>query len=118
MKFFKKNYIGFIKKCINKKEKLFEEIESDNDIITVKKSKKYNLKKRNYYCKCGEKKEKRSKCCKKCVDIKLRKVERPSYDKLIKEIEESNYSALGRKYGVSDNAIRKWKQQYEIKMAL
>jgi transposase-like protein len=27
---------------------------------------------------------------------------------LIKEIAESGYSATGRKYGVSDNAIRKW----------
>jgi hypothetical protein len=38
-----------------------------------------------------------------------RKVDkRPSYDILIKEIEEMGYSATGRKYGVSDNCIRKW----------
>jgi len=26
----------------------------------------------------------------------------------LKEIKETNYCAVGRKYGVSDNTIRKW----------
>jgi len=42
-----------------------------------------------------------------------RKVERPSYKQLITEISELGYSGTGRKYGVSDNAIRKWEKQYE-----
>ena len=42
-----------------------------------------------------------------------RKAIRPSYEQLLKEIKETNYSAVGRKYGVSDNAIRKWVSQYE-----
>jgi transposase-like protein len=29
------------------------------------------------------------------------------------ELEASNYSAVGRKYGVSDNAVRKWVRWYE-----
>lgn len=29
------------------------------------------------------------------------------------EIEATSYLAVGRKYGVSDNAIRKWVRQYE-----
>jgi Zn finger protein HypA/HybF involved in hydrogenase expression len=37
-----------------------------------------------------------------------RKVERPHIDILLNEIKENGYSATGRKYGVSDNAIRKW----------
>lgn len=41
--------------------------------------------------------------------IHTRKVEnRPSVEQLLKEIKETNYSAVGRKYGVSDNTIRKW----------
>jgi len=44
---------------------------------------------------------------------KRRKVERPSYDILINEISLMGYSATGRKYGVSDNAVRKWRKQYE-----
>lgn len=43
----------------------------------------------------------------------LRKVERPSYEILKKEIEELGYSATGRKYSVSDNSIRKWLKTYE-----
>ena len=42
-----------------------------------------------------------------------RKTERPRYDQLVKEIEELGYSAVGRKYGVSDNAVRKWVRAYE-----
>ena len=42
-----------------------------------------------------------------------RKAERPPYYQLLREIAETNYSAVGRKYGVSDNAIRKWVKWYE-----
>lgn len=40
-------------------------------------------------------------------------VERPPYGQLLAEIEQSSYSAVGRKYGVSDNAVRKWVRCYE-----
>jgi hypothetical protein len=43
----------------------------------------------------------------------LRKVERPSYENLKNEIKQIGYSATGRKYGVSDNSIRKWLKTYE-----
>lgn len=42
-----------------------------------------------------------------------RKVERPPYEKLLEEIEATSYLAVGRKYGVSDNAVRKWVRFYE-----
>jgi hypothetical protein len=42
-----------------------------------------------------------------------RKVERPSYEQLLQEVEELNYSGTGRKYGVTDNSIRKWIKKYE-----
>jgi len=74
--------------------------------------KKYNCKK------CGKEINKRSKSllCIKCVirnqnknNYKQRKIiDRPSKELLLQEIEETNYCAVGRKYGVSDNAIRKW----------
>jgi hypothetical protein len=48
----------------------------------------------------------------------LRKVERPSYEELLWELEETSYCAVGRKYGVSDNAIRKWVAQYEREFEL
>lgn len=43
----------------------------------------------------------------------LRRVERPPRDQLLREIHATSYAAVGRKYGVSDNAIRKWVRQYE-----
>jgi hypothetical protein len=42
-----------------------------------------------------------------------RKVERPPYGRLLREIAELGYSAVGRRYGVSDNAVRKWVKLYE-----
>jgi hypothetical protein len=43
----------------------------------------------------------------------LRKVERPSYEQLEKDIRTMSMLAVGRKYGVSDNAVRKWIRWYE-----
>jgi hypothetical protein len=37
-----------------------------------------------------------------------KKVIRPDKEIILKDVEELGYSATGRKYGVSDNAIRKW----------
>lgn len=45
--------------------------------------------------------------------LDLRKVERPPYEQLINEIERTSYLAVGRKYEVSDNAVRKWVRFYE-----
>jgi hypothetical protein len=44
---------------------------------------------------------------------KKRKAERPPFERLMAEIEASSYCAVGRKYGVSDNAVRKWVRFYE-----
>ncbi|HET8813513.1 MAG TPA: hypothetical protein VFM51_00985 [Solirubrobacterales bacterium] len=43
----------------------------------------------------------------------IRRVERPPYEQLLAEIEATSYCAVGRKYGVSDNAVRKWVRFYE-----
>jgi hypothetical protein len=43
----------------------------------------------------------------------LRRVERPPYEQLLREVADDGWSAVGRRYGVSDNAIRKWVRQYE-----
>jgi len=39
-------------------------------------------------------------------------VARPPYEQLVTEIEALGYSAVGRKYGVSGNAVRKWVRSY------
>jgi hypothetical protein len=42
-----------------------------------------------------------------------RKVTRPPYAQLQREVHALGWSAVGRRYGVSDNAVRKWVRQYE-----
>jgi predicted RNA-binding Zn-ribbon protein involved in translation (DUF1610 family) len=69
--------------------------------------------KENKKCKCGNEIGYRAKMCVGCYRKESRKVKRPSYGQLLEEIEELGYSGTGRKYGVSDNAIRKWKLYYE-----
>jgi hypothetical protein len=43
----------------------------------------------------------------------LRKVKRPDYETLCKDVKRLGYVGAGKHYGVSDNAIRKWKKSYE-----
>jgi hypothetical protein len=45
--------------------------------------------------------------------IEGRTVERPPYEQPLREIAATSWSAVGRKYGVSDNAVRKWVRWYE-----
>lgn len=54
-------------------------------------------------------------CSNKCSRLAHRKVERPSYEQLLKDLEDlnNNFCAVGRKYNVSDNCIRKWLIYYE-----
>jgi hypothetical protein len=47
-----------------------------------------------------------------------RRAERPPYEGLRHDVETLGYRATGRKYGVSDNAIRKWIRQYERERAV
>ena len=50
------------------------------------------------------------------LQSKQRRVKRPeTYAQFKQEMEELNwnYCAMGRKYGVSDNAIRKWEKVYQ-----
>ena len=62
--------------------------------------------------KCETKKEREENGGRTLAEIKRsnerRKAERPPIEQLKKEVEELGYCAVGRKYNVSDNAIRKW----------
>jgi hypothetical protein len=42
-----------------------------------------------------------------------RKVVRPPYEQLTSEVRAHGFARTGRRYGVSDNAVRKWIRQYE-----
>jgi very-short-patch-repair endonuclease len=65
-------------------------------------------------CNCGEIISINSNNCKECFDKIQRKiVDRPSLEILLEEVKDIGYSAVGRKYGVSDNSIRKWIKNYQ-----
>jgi len=79
----------------------------------IKCVKKYSKKDKNPICiKCGKQRHgyAKSKLCRECYNLtKNRKVvDRPSPEILVEDIRELGYCGTGRKYNVSDNAIRKW----------
>jgi len=55
-----------------------------------------------------------AKRCIKCNSIKNRKVKRPIKNQLAENMKKYNWVALGKKYGVSDNAVRKWARSYQL----
>lgn len=83
-----------------------------------------------YFLKVKEKQDKNKKYCKECgVEVsdrnttglcytcaikKRQTTERPSKEQLLNEIKNSNFTAVGKKYNVSDNTIRKWCASYNL----
>lgn len=69
----------------------------------------------SFYTKQSEIDRGRAKYCStECSGIATRKVERPSKEQLIEDISNLPYTKIGKKYGVSDNAVRKWAKKYEL----
>jgi len=88
---------------------------SQTDTFSGKKNKKEKTKKghltykrQDKFCECGKKIHRTSQRCNECAMKKTRITNRPSYIDLIQDIEKLGYCGTGRKYGVSDNSIRKW----------
>ena len=76
--------------------------------------------KKEFFCPdCGAVVSAKGLRCKSCAskinNFKMRKVEnRPSREQLKEEIRNNSFLALGKKYEVSDNAIRKWCKAYNL----
>ena len=105
MSFAEKNrYINNIKNYI-------EGLVENKPSIEIEKTAKVNKRVKSL-CICGNTKEIKSKTCNKCRHSRDRKVERPTYDDLLKDISDLGYCGTGRKYGVTDNSIRKWIKNY------
>lgn len=117
------------KKCINCRQiKIKKEIK-ENNISNTKyciscgtkhysrqdfcKKCKPNMELRNI-CNCGEYKHQYAKQCSKCASLKMRKVARPSKEELEKLTLEMPLTKIGKQFGVSDNAVRKWCKNYGI----
>ena len=63
---------------------------------------------------CGAEISKKAIRCKTCNDIFQQKVSRPTRNELKKLIRVSSFAALGRKFNVSDNTVRKWCKNYGL----
>jgi len=53
-------------------------------------------------------------CSNKCRARKRRKVKWPTKRKLTEDLSKMSYCAVGRKYGVSDNTVRKWAKKHRL----
>ena len=86
----------------NKKSKKSETIRTKTERIRTKKV--YNC----LSCNTELSGKCKTNLCVSCYSKSQRRVERPPIEQLLREVQESSYVAVGKKYGVSDNTIRKW----------
>jgi len=63
-----------------------------------------------------EGKRTRKYCCVSCSCVGSRRVQRPSEQELTRLVETTPMIHIGKKYGVSNNAVKKWAKQYGIKL--
>lgn len=82
----------------------------------IKNKRKSNKIIKVYYKNCGKEITKNSKTqlCKNCSAFEKRVCERPSKEELLDMIKEKSFTEISKKYGVSDNAVRKWCKNYNL----
>lgn len=73
-----------------------------------------NNEKQNFCKKCGVLINNQSTYCSKCNSIKRRVCERPDREELKEMIRIKSFLQIGKDFGVSDNAIRKWCKSYNL----
>ena len=79
----------------------------DEDLFTIEK-------KKNKCIDCGCEIYSTSIRCIQCEHKRQQKVERPSREEFKNLIRTKSFLEIGRMYGVSDNAIRKWCDSYKL----
>lgn len=116
------------KNCYNKN--FIKKICKDFEYLKIKDIKTYinymyekvlrqlvNKTNKKYYClDCKKDVFRTSKRCMSCNARKNNKrkvVNRPSLETILNDIKETSFVATGKKYGVSDNTIRKWIKYYQ-----
>ena len=52
--------------------------------------------------------------CRNCYSKSTRIVERPTAEELVKLLKANNFTQVGKMFGVTDNAIRKWCRSYGL----
>lgn len=96
-------YINGVYRC-----QTLQNFMTQNPITTV------NGKKVRICPNCGNYMNSSSSMCMHCKSLASRKVKRPDRRTLKAEIRKTPMTQLAKKYGVSDNAIRKWCQTYGL----
>lgn len=93
----------------------------ENDIVQKPKKEKQHRKitkkskiEPNRCIDCGKIINNRSQRCEDCEHKRQRKTEWPQRDELKELIRAQPFSAIGRMYNVSDNAVRKWCKNYNL----
>lgn len=90
---------------------LYNEEVAEQLLNELEKTKKGTL----HYCqRCGTQISRKALYCANCYAIIQRKIDRPSRDELKKQIRELPFTQIAKKYGVTDNAIRKWCDSYQL----
>jgi hypothetical protein len=56
----------------------------------------------------------RKHCSIQCLTFSQRRAERPSEEELRSLLETTSWTQIGKMFGVSDNAVRKWAKRYGI----
>lgn len=102
----RKNKYGLCKECYVQK----------NYDQKKEKYRYFNSVTKTYNCQqCGvQTKKTQSGLCRACLNKKMTTPNKPSKEVLQQQIKQYSMLSLGRKYGVSDGAIRKWCKQYGI----
>lgn len=73
------------------------------------------INKRGGFCKlCQTKIDSHATYCQPCWNILQRKVYRPDRNELKNKIHNESFVQIGKAYGVSDNAVRKWCKSYGL----
>lgn len=85
--------------------------------LAIPESGKYTKSLEIYYCPdCGKQVSVEGVRCPECAHKRMRKIERPSRDELKQRIRIESFLAIARSYNneISDNAIRKWCDTYNL----
>ena len=90
---------------------------SQTDTFAGRNIKKQKKEKEEKTCiDCNIKISSKAQRCRSCAGKrpKRRKVVHPSIEQLELDIRDMSWLAIGRKYNVSDNAVRKWAREYSL----
>lgn len=103
-----------LKKCVLLCKNCHQETHNPQLLIIDKDDKYFGIIKDRKCLNCDKEVVGKVYCSQPCVQMSRRKAKRPTKDELKKLMKENSWCSLGRKYNVSDNAVRKWAKSYGL----